>query len=117
MSQPQQQTAKLETNGARLSVDVPSHITAVRFINAISFAGTIDSATSDTGGLAAAHRGITIEPAYLSGGQCVVCKPGERADGVRLSRKLVDRTNGAPVTRLEVAYVPQGNIGEVKFGE
>ena len=94
---------------------VPTRITSVRFLNAVSFAGTAESVSSDSTGLAAMHKGVTIEPAYLSGGQCVVCKPGERADGVRLSRKVVDRTAG--VTRLEVSYVPQANCKEFTFGE
>ncbi len=88
---------------------MPQRITAVRFVQAVSFAGTVESVSADVGGLAAIHKGVTIEPAYLSAGKAIVCKDGERADGVRLSRNAGGR--------VEASFVPMGNILEVRFGE
>lgn len=98
-------------------IPMPVRIKSVKFRSAISFAGTIESAASDTAGMAAAHKGIIIEPAAIRGSSCIATKGDERADGVRLSKPYVDRSGSKAITRMEVAFVPWANIGEVRYGE
>lgn len=112
MSQTQQQPPqpKVEQQPAR------PRIARISFVNAISFAGTIESATSDPGQAAVTRlgAGVDIRPAKVApNGEPRELREGETLDGYRLSRTDMDRAANPPRRVLRVAFVPLQNVKEV----
>jgi hypothetical protein len=109
MSQPQPQAASK-------SAEQPPkpRIARVTFVHAISFAGGIESAATDTG-LAAVTRlgaGIDIRPAKLLGdGSARPLKDGESYDGFLLSKTFAEGGK----KRLDTVFVDRANVREVKL--
>lgn len=112
MSQPQQQPAQKQ-----LEQPKAEPVVVARFRSALLSFGSLESATNDTSGMAAQHKGLEIQPARMTGAGIVVCAKDEAATGLRIAKSTIDNSVKPPVKRTVVAFVPWANVAEYSVRE
>lgn len=106
---PQQQVASND------AIDLPPKpfISRIVFVHSISFAGGIDSASSDPGPAAVARlgSGINIVPATMTPSGPRELVKGAAWDGFILTKDIPDRASRKVVRHMH--FVDRGNVKEV----